>query len=63
MQRGLERSFERARKGRATAVKMPAVAAIHHWRKWITYHWDHTGLLRPMERGPPGRRAGSCPNF
>ncbi|MBL3597187.1 hypothetical protein JMM63_16715 [Rhodovulum sulfidophilum] len=61
--RGLERSFERARKGRTAAVHRPDVAAIHDWRKWITYHWDHIGLLRPMERGPPGRRAGSCPNF
>ncbi|MBL3585884.1 hypothetical protein JMM61_10900 [Rhodovulum sulfidophilum] len=63
MQRGLERSFEHARKGRASAVKMPAVAAIHDWRERMKYHCDHTGLLRPIERGPPGRRAGSCPNF
>jgi len=63
MQRGLERSFERARNGRASAVNRPEVAAIHDGRKWIKYHWDHTGLLRPMERGPPGLKAGSCPNF
>lgn len=63
MQRGLERSFERARNGRASAVNRPEVAAIHDGRKWITYNWDHTGLLRPIERGPPGLRAGSCPNF
>ncbi|OLS52446.1 hypothetical protein BV392_10830 [Rhodovulum sulfidophilum] len=32
MQRGLERSFERARKERATADR-PGIAAIHDWRK------------------------------
>ncbi|BAQ70022.1 hypothetical protein NHU_02875 [Rhodovulum sulfidophilum] len=56
MQRGLERSFERARKGRTAAVNRPEVAAIQDWRKWITYHWDHTGLLRPIERGPESRK-------
>ncbi|MCE8439870.1 hypothetical protein [Rhodovulum sulfidophilum] len=33
MQRGLERSFERARKGRTAAVNTPEVAAIQYWRK------------------------------
>ncbi|NDK34913.1 hypothetical protein [Rhodovulum sulfidophilum] len=63
MQRGLERSFERARKGQTAAVNRPEVAAIHDWRERMKYHWNHTGLLRPIERGPPGLRAGSCPNF
>ncbi|MBL3553575.1 hypothetical protein JMM51_15365 [Rhodovulum sulfidophilum] len=54
MQRGLERSFERARKGRATAVKRPEVAAIHDWRKRLKYRWITRG---GCDRPSAGRRA------
>ncbi|RBO55078.1 hypothetical protein DSD19_01150 [Rhodovulum sp. BSW8] len=57
MRRGLQRTFDRARKGRAAAAEAPEVAVIHDWRKRVKYHWYHTRLLRPIERGPLGRRA------
>jgi len=54
---GLEKTFARARHGRAAAAGTPEMAVIHDWRKRVKYHWYHTRLLRPLNDAALTKRA------
>lgn len=45
---GLVKTYKRARKAMATAVKEPTAGNVHEWRKWAKYHWYHARLLREI---------------
>ena len=48
IQPGLEKTYGRARKTFAKAMKDPSDEAFHEWRKRVKYHWYHCRLLRDI---------------
>lgn len=50
---GLQRGYERARKGYRKSRRHPTAPTLHEWRKQVKYHFNQLALVAP--RWPQGR--------
>ena len=48
LQRGLSRTYRRARKAQRASYAIPTAEQFHEWRKRVKYHWYHLRLLREL---------------
>lgn len=48
LDRGIAKTYARARKAMRKAAKKPTGERHHEWRKRVKYHWHHTRLMRSL---------------
>ncbi len=52
VEKGLGRTYRRARKALRASYKSPTPEQFHEWRKRVKYHWYHLRLLRKLWPAP-----------
>lgn len=54
---GLQKTYERGRRGLKQVKRKPTTERLHEWRKRVKYHWYHVRLLRKIWPDPMEARA------
>ena len=52
LDRGLSRTYRRARRAQRASYRTPSPEQFHEWRKRVKYHWYQLRLLRQLWPGP-----------